>query len=202
MLVEVLRRYHDLGGFDRFAVLVAHGDLALGVRAERFGFSGSTRLGKQLQDAVRVIDRRRHQFRRFDARIAEHDALVARALVLVAGRIDALRDIGRLRVQVHGDVRPLPMESGLLVADVLDRQARDVGHVIAGDRRGPARLPGDHDAVGGGERLAGDADLARLPAVPRRELEERVHHLVGNPVADLVRMAFGYRLAGEQIARA
>src|SRR5439155_24810507 len=58
------------------------------------------------------------------------------------------------------------------------------------------------DAVGGGERLAGDADLARLPAVARRELEERVHHLVGNPVADLVRMAFGHRLAGEQIARA
>src|SRR6266536_251926 len=103
---------------------------------------------------------------------------------------------------MYGNLHRFPMESGLLVADVLDREPRDVRDVIAGNGGRSARLSGDHDAVGGGERLAGDADLGRLPPVPRRELEERVHYLVGNPVADLVGMAFGHRLAGEQIAAA
>ena len=47
MLVEMLGRHHDLGRLDRHAVLVAHRDLALGVRAERFRVAGFSRLGEQ-----------------------------------------------------------------------------------------------------------------------------------------------------------
>ena len=185
---------------DRLAVLVADGDLALGVRAERLGLAGAARVRHHLEDLVRVVDRRRHQLRRLAAGIAEHDALVAGALVLVAGRIDALRDVARLGVQKDLDVGLLPVEAGLLVADVADRQPRDMRHVILGDGGGPAGLAGDHHAVGGAQRLAGDPHVARIPAVTRRLVEESIDHLVGDAVADLVGMAFGNGFAGEQIA--
>jgi hypothetical protein len=55
--------------------------------------------------------------------------------------------------------------------------------------RGPLRRS---DAVGGGERFAGDARL-------RHGAEEGVDHLVRDTVADLVGMAFGNRLAREEI---
>ena len=40
------------------------------------------------------VDRRGHQFRRLVHRIAEHDSLVARTLVLAGRGVDALRDVG------------------------------------------------------------------------------------------------------------
>ena len=90
---------------------------------------------------MRVIDRRRHQLGRLAAGVAEHDALVAGALVLVAGGVDALGDVGGLRVQQHFDLGVAPMEAVLLVADVLDRRARGasigIGAEIAG--RAPRR---------------------------------------------------------------
>jgi hypothetical protein len=77
-------------------------------------------LGQQLRGSCGIVDRRRHQVRRLVAGIAEHDALVARAFVLVAGRVNALRDVGGLAVQQDFDVGVLPVEAVLLVADVLD----------------------------------------------------------------------------------
>ena len=68
-----------------------------------------------------IVERRRHQLGRFTASVAEHDALVARAFVLVAGGVDTLRDVGRLRVQQHFDLGVPPVEAFLLVTDVLDR---------------------------------------------------------------------------------
>ena len=94
-----------------------------------------------------------------------------------------------------------PAEPGLLVADVLHREADDVGDVVAGDRGRPAGLAGDDDAVGGRQGLAGDAHPARVPAVLRGAREEGVDDLIGDAVADLVGMTFRNRFAGEQIAR-
>ena len=68
-----------------------------------------------------VVERRRHQFGRLAAGVAEHDALVARALVLVAGGVDALGDVGGLGMQQNLDIGVAPVEALLLVADVLDR---------------------------------------------------------------------------------
>ena len=139
-----------------------------------------------------VEDRRRHQLRRLAAGIAEHDALVAGALVLVAARVDALGDVGGLRVEeAFRSSAVSPVEAVLVVADVPDRLARQFLDP-AEHGLGPAHLAGDHDLVGGGERLAGDARF-------RHRAEEGVDDRIGDAVADLVRVAFGDGFAGEEI---
>ena len=205
VLDEVLVRDHDLAHADRLAVLVLHGDLALGVRAQHLLLAGVAGFGDQPQDLVGIEDRRRHQVRRFVGGVAEHDALVARAFFLVGARlqrIDALRDVGGLRMQQDFDVGGLPVEAFLLVADILDRGANDAFDLIVGDGFGAAGFAGDHHLVGGGKRFAGRADRPRVDAGLGAFAEKQIDDLVGNPVADLVRMAFGNRLAGEQIRRA
>jgi hypothetical protein len=154
-------------------------------------------LGQLLEDAVRIVDRRRHQVRGLVAGEAEHDALVAGAFILVAGLIDALGDVGRLAVQVAGEVGILPVEAMLLVADPLHRLAYfrlDVGN---GRRHFElaAHLAGQHDPVGRDERFAGDARF-RIAA------DEQIDDRVGNLVGDLVRMAFGHRFGREEVVAA
>lgn len=72
-LVEMLGRKHDRGCFRRLAVDVTHGHLALGVGAELGDFAVALLAGncEQLQDLVGIIDRGRHQVRRFAAGITE-----------------------------------------------------------------------------------------------------------------------------------
>ena len=192
-------RDHDLRHPGRLAVLVAHRHLALGVRAEHGLLAGVPRLRDQAQDQVAVVERRRHQLGRVPAGVAEHDALVAGALVLVAAAVHALGDVGRLRVQQHLDVAGIPVEAVLLVADVLDGHAGRVGHPVLGDGAGAARLAGDHHLVGRRQRLAGYAQLPGIDARLGSLAEEQVNHLVRNTVADLVRVPLGHGLAGEQI---
>ncbi len=116
-------------------------------------------LGEHLENLMRIIERRRHQVGRLAHCVAEHDALVAGAFVLVAGGVHALRNVDRLLVQQHLDIGGVPMEAALLVADVPDRAARDLDDPLEGNVRA-AHLAGDHHAVGGGEGLGRDADLA------------------------------------------
>jgi len=94
------------------------------------------------------MDGRRHQIRGLAAGKAEHDALVAGAFVLVAGGIDALGDVHRLLVDEALDMRMLPVEALLFVADVLDRVARDLDEQILGDRFGAAHFAGEDDPIG------------------------------------------------------
>ena len=156
------------------------------------------RLGDLSQDLVGVVQRRRHQFRRFAAGVAEHDALVASPLVLVAGGVDALRDIGGLGVQQHFDLGVAPVEAVLLVADVLDRLAGGRARSVVGDL-GPAHLAGDDHPVGRGERLAGDANLIGIEARLCAFAKEQIDDLIGNPVANLVGMPFGHGFTGELV---
>ena len=140
----MLVRDHDLAHADRLAVLILHGDLALGVRTQHLLLAGVARFRDQPQDLVGVEDRRRHQVRRFVGGVTEHDALVAGALFLVGAglqRVDALRDVGRLRMQQDLDVGGLPVEAFLLVADVLDRGAHDAFDLVVGDGFGPRVSP-------------------------------------------------------------
>ena len=118
----MLVRDDDLRDADRLAVLVLHRDLALGSRGPgTFSLPLCRASDSSLQDAMRVIERRRHEFRRLVAGIAEHDALVARAFILLLAGIDALRDVGRLAVQQDFDLGVLPVKAVLLIADILDR---------------------------------------------------------------------------------
>ena len=68
----------------------------------------------------------------------------------------------------------------------------DLDQQLRGDGIGAAHLAGQHHAVGRDQGLAGDARL-------RIGGEEGVDHGIGNAVADLVRMAFRHRFAGEDI---
>ena len=124
---------------------------------------------------------------------------------------DAHGDVGRLAVQQHLDVGAVIGEAVLVVADVLDHIARDLGDqlaiddrfvaVLAEQRRLAAAFAGDDDLVGGGKRLAAEpgVDLAVVgDAELDVVLEKGVEDGVGNLVADLVRMTFGNGLAGEQ----
>ena len=102
-------------------------------------------------------------------------------------------------MQQHLDVGVFPVEAVLLVADITDGEPRHMGDVVARDRRGTAGLARDHDTVRGCKGLAGNANVAGVPAMLRRRAEEGVDDLVGNAVADLVGMAFGHGFTGEQV---
>ena len=99
----VLRGDDDVGDARRLAVHVLDGHLRLRVGPQPLGsFASLANLGQLAAEPVREHDRRGHQLRRFIAGVAEHDALVASALLgvffaLGLLRIDALGDVGRLR---------------------------------------------------------------------------------------------------------
>jgi hypothetical protein len=79
--------------------------------------------GHALQDFVRIIERRGHQVGRLVGGITEHDALIARAFVLVTAFIHALRDVRGLWVEVVGEFQRVPVESVLFVTNLLYRRA-------------------------------------------------------------------------------
>src|SRR3546814_1370510 len=86
---------------------------------------------------MRVIKRRRHQAGRLVAGKAEHDALVARAFVLVAAFVHALRDMGRLAVEIILERKTFPVKALLLIADALDGGAHRLFNLFQ-RARGPA----------------------------------------------------------------
>ena len=113
-------------------------------------------------------------------------------------------------MQQHFDVRTVVGEAVLVVADVLDHVAGDLRNQLAVDddfvavlveeRSLAAAFAGDDDLVGGCQRLAAESRV-HLAVVGDAELdvvfEKGVEHRVGNLVANLVRVTFGNRLAGE-----
>ncbi len=188
----VLGGHHHGVDRHRLAVDVLDGDLALGVRAQPLQAAVLTHFGLALHDAVRVVDRQRHQAGGFVGGVAEHQALVAGALVerVVVGGVDALGDVGRLAVDRRQHRAALVVEAdvGVVVADAADDFLRDLAVVGVGGGGDFAR---DHDQAGGDQRLAGDA----RPGVFG---QHRVEHAVGDLVGDLVGVAFGDRLGGEE----
>ncbi len=153
------------------------------------------------EDLVAVVERRRHQVRGLVAGEAEHDALVARALVLVLAGIDALRDMRGLRMEMVGEVEAVPVEAVLLIADLL-HDAADGRFDLLADARSPiaglihdalaADLAGKDDAVGRRHRLASDA---RFRVLGQEQVDDGVADLVGN----LVGMAFGNGFGREEV---
>jgi hypothetical protein len=105
---------------------------------------------------VGVVDREGHQARRLVAGVAEHQALVAGALVEVEAFafIHALGDVGGLAVDrgEHRAALVVEADVGIVVADALDGLAGDV-HVVDVGLGGD--LAGDHHQAGGHQGLAG-----------------------------------------------
>ncbi len=209
---------HDLRATNGLAVDVFNCDLTLGVRLQIIKLAGAALFGQHFKDLVCEIDRRRHErvllvnFA-LGAGEAEHHSLIARALFLAALfllGVHAHGDVGRLTVQQHFDVGAIVGEAILIVADIPDHIARDLGDQLAIDNRLIAVLAeqrcltatfaGDNDLVGGGKRLAAEPRVHKA-VVGDAEFdvifEKCIEHCVRNLIADLVRMAFGDRLAGE-----
>ena len=198
---SMLGRHDQRRGPHRDLVLIGERNLALGVGFEERRRARMPVGGHALEDLVRVMQRRGHQRRRLIAGIAEHDALVAGALILVAAGIDTLRDMRRLRVEMVLEVQVLPVEAALLIADMLDRRAHRgldflerAGRPVACgiDHARAPHLARQHDEVGGGQRLARDA---RFGVLGEEQIDDRVRNLVG----DLIGMPLRDRFAGEQI---
>ena len=190
----MLGRDDHAGDAGRLAVHIAQGDLRLGIGQQPTGalVAGMAVFRHLAQDVVRIGERRRHQLGRLIRRIAEHDALVAGPLILVAGRIHARRDIGGLRMQVAFEGGVAPGETSLVVADILHRGAHQVFQHGGGDALRPARLAREDDAVGGDQRLAGHPGI-------RVGGQEGIEHRVGDPVGNLVGMAFGHGFRSKEI---
>ena len=82
----------------RHVVLVLDRDLGLAVGPEKVDLARLAHVGEALGELVRVGDGRRHELGGLVGRVAEHEALVAGALLLVEAFAlgHALRDVGRL----------------------------------------------------------------------------------------------------------
>ena len=182
---RVLRGDDDRAGADRTLAVVLDGDLRLAVGTEEIEVARLARFGEALDELVRERDRQRHQLRRLADGEAEHEALIAGA----AG-IDALRDVGRLRIDRgdHGAGLAVETVLGARVADLADGVADDGGKIDVGLGRDLAR---DHGHAGGDQRLTGDA-------AERIFRQDCVEDSVGNLIGDLVRVPLGDRLRGEK----
>ncbi len=176
----------------RLAVHVAHGDLALGVRAQEWQTAVLAQLGLAFDQAVGVVDGRGHQLGCLVAGVAEHQALVTGTGIqmVVAGVVHALGDVIALLVvsDQHGAALVVNAVFGVVVANALDGVARhlDVVHVGIG---GDFTCQDYQTSVA--QRLGRYARFGVL-------LEDRVQDCIRNLVGDFVGMTFGHRFRGKK----
>ena len=146
----------DAGGL---AVLVLHGDLALGVGPGPLKLGATlAEVGVLLEELVGVLDAHGHQHVGLVAGVAEHHALVASTLLGVEALAlgHTLGDVGALLLDRDHHAAGVAIKAlvRVVVADLVDHVAdeRVVVHVrLAGD------LTGDDDQTGLGHGLAGYA---------------------------------------------
>src|SRR4249919_2951785 len=192
----VLRGQHDGVEADDLVAFIAQRDLRLriGAQPRQLGILGLAHLRLLLDQAVRVVDRRGHEFRRFVAGVAEHQALVARALFFRLLAVDARGDVRRLLAEHVDDRAGVAVEPdvGVVVTDVVDDLARERFDV---DPRGRGDFARDDRGTRFHHRFAGHA---RALVLRQDGVEDRVGDLVG----DLVRVAFGDGFGGEEVAGA
>src|SRR5690606_33298974 len=178
---------------------VAQGDLRLGVRTQprQRRVLLLADLGLLLDQAVRVEDRRRHEFRGLVAGVAEHQALVAsthflRLLGLLVGAVHAGGDVRRLLAEHVDDGAGVAVKAdvGVVVADVVDDLAREGLDV---DPRAGGDFAGDDGRTGLHQGLAGHAGALVLR-------QDGIEDGIGDLIGDLVRMALGDRFGGEELA--
>jgi len=191
--------HHRLDAAGRLPV-VPDGDLGLAVRAQPLDDVLTPHVRELLGETVRQVDGQGHEDGRLGAGVAHHEALVPRALEVIgvlhlAGPhlprlVHPSRDVGRLLPDRDGDPAGVAVEAdvGGGVPDVPDLGADDLGDLGV---TGGGDLPGHvHEA-------RGDHRLHRDPGGPVL-FEEGVEDRVGDAVADLVGMALGHGLGGEE----
>ncbi len=184
--------HHGIDGH-RPAALVAHRDLTLGVGAQPGQAAVLAHHGLAFGEAVGIVDGRGHEDVGFVASIAEHEALIAGALVQIDATafIHPLGDVRRLFVEGlhHGAGGPVETHLGGIVADAPHGLPRHVGIVHL--RRG-GDLPRQDDEA------RGDQGLRRHPST-RILGQDGIQDGIGDLVGDLVGMTFGDGFGGEQV---
>ena len=180
------------------AFIVLHGDLALAVGPEVVHLALLAHLGQLQGQLVGQGDGQGHQLRGLTAGVAEHPALVARAVVQPVVQlallglqrlVHAQGDVGGLLVDVGDDGAAVAVKAALAVdiADVTHHLAGDLGDVYVA---GGGDLAHDVDHAGGHGGLTGHPGVGVL-------LDDGVQDGVGDLVADLVGVALGHRFRGE-----
>ena len=191
--LRVLRRDDDRVDARDLAAFVLTGDLGLAVGAEPVDLALLADVCEAARESMREIDRHRHEVLGLVDREAEHQALIARALLLVHALAlgHALGDVGALLLDGGHDGAGVAIEAHVRigVTDVVHGLADDLRHV---DRCGRGDLTGDHHEAGLHHRLAGDACTRVLR-------EDRVEHRVAHDVAHFVGMTLGDRLGREEM---
>ena len=184
-------------------VVVFDGHLRLAIRTKMRHLAALAHFGETIRQTVRQMNRQRHKHVGLVARIAEHHALVARALRLIplfTGRLrlllatqpgNALVDFRTLLGKRHRHTAGIGVKShtGAGVADIAHRGAHDVldvGIAFAG------HLTEHEELSDRGAGLHGDMGMRILR-------EHIVENRIGNLVADLIRMALRHRLGGNQL---
>ena len=129
---RVLGGNDHVGDAHRLVVDVLDGHLAFGIGPQPFDRAGLAHAGQLAAQLVGIHDGRGHQFRRFIGRIAEHQSLVAGALL---GGFFALGPAG---IYTLGDVRTLggdgiENEHAVGVKHVVVMRVADVTDGLAGD---------------------------------------------------------------------
>src|SRR5690606_9495908 len=178
----VLGGQHHRIDAHNLAVFVAAGDLALGVRTQPRQQAGLARFGLAFDQTVGEDNRCRHQYIGFVAGVAEHQALVAGALVFRLGAVDALVDVRGLLANDIDDAAGGAVEADVRtgVANVADHLAGDLFQVDPGAGGHFAGDDGDASLDQRFHRHAGEFVL----------FDDGVEHGIGNLVGNLVRMAF------------
>ena len=166
----MLCRDHDVFDFDRLAVAIFDGHLGFAVGPEKISFAAFANFREIVNQAMRHLNRERHQLRRFIAGIAEHHALIAGALFLVQPFAfgNALRNIRRLLLDRGKNRAGVAVEShgGIGVTDIAHHFADDIDvrHL------GPAgNFAGNDDHAGLRQALAGDSAVRDPRPNERRE---------------------------------
>jgi hypothetical protein len=148
-------RVHAQGNRRAAVFLILDRDLGLRIRAEPRERAIATRSGQRGIEFMRKHNRERHILGRLVRSIAEHDALIARTVVLERAVVEPLCDIGGLLLDRDEDVARLVVEAlgRVVVPDVLDRVA---DHLLVVELRFRADLAEDHDHACFRGRLASD----------------------------------------------
>ena len=191
--------HHRVHAHGLVLLVVLDGHLRLAVGTEIVHELLLAHFGETLCQLVREGDRQRHPLRRLVAGVAEHHALIARAVVervravfLALQRlIHAQRDVAALLVDVRHDGAGLAVEAVLcaVIADLahdLPHGFRDVHIAVGRDLAHDVHDAGRHRA------LAGDAAV-------RVFFQDRVQHRVGDLVANFVRMSLRDRFRSKQM---
>ena len=181
---------HDGIDCDRSVVLVAQRDLALGIGAQPGEFAGLAHLGLTLDEPMREGDGGGHQHIGLVGGEAEHQTLVAGALLARVFAIDTLCNVDRLLADdiEHAAGGAIEAHVGGVVADVehgLAHHGLDIDPHVGRD------FAGDDDDTRLDQGLTGHAGAFVLS-------EDRIEDGIGDLVGDLVRVAFRDGLGGEE----